>query len=36
MLYISWTENNNNTNDWPLATYGLFTGDLFVGRKKLD
>lgn len=36
MLYISWTENNNNTDDWPLATFGLFTGDLFVGRKKLD
>ncbi len=36
MLYISWTENNNHTEDWPYATTDLFTGDLYLGRKKLD
>jgi len=35
MLYISWTENPGVTEDWPLATFASFTGNLYVGRKRL-
>jgi hypothetical protein len=35
MLYVSWTENPNVSEDWPKETYVSFTGNLFVARKKL-
>jgi hypothetical protein len=34
-LYISWTENPGVTADYPFGGYGLFTGNLYVGRKRL-
>jgi hypothetical protein len=35
MLYITWTENKNAVDDWPNAGFDLFTGALYVGRKKI-
>ncbi|HEY3779479.1 MAG TPA: sialidase family protein [Fimbriimonadaceae bacterium] len=34
-LYLSWTENPGITADFPFGGFALFTGNLYVGRKKL-